>query len=221
MSFFFSARARIRSRREAARDIFAGVPAASGNRRTHPASPGGFAGQGRKRLSGWREDQEAAGRASVSGREHAGRSGRHDRRRRPSRRRQERGGGRQDRSKGSGHEERAAAERPGVQPGRPPTAPRRTAEAQHAASVRAQAPRPSGAPCQARRSAGRGVWERRCWRSVCRESASKHRTVPASQRGGITVGRGTTAAEARSRAGAVAPPTTQRSGTPGAAKHGA
>jgi chromosome segregation ATPase len=37
----------------------------------------------------------------------------------------------------------------------------------------------------------------------------------------FTVARGMTAAEARSRAGAVAPPTTQRSGTPGAAKHGA
>jgi hypothetical protein len=44
-----------------------------------------------------------------------------------------------------------------VQRGCPPTAPRRTAEAQHAASVRAQAARPSAAPCQARRPAGRGV----------------------------------------------------------------
>jgi len=38
---------------------------------------------------------------------------------------------------------------------------------------------------------------------------------------GRTLARGTTAAEGRSRPGAVAPPTTQRSGTPGAAKQGA
>ena len=93
------------------------------------------------------------------------------------RRRQERGGGRPIRSKGSGHQEQAAAEPPTprrgyggqgvrrVQRGRPPTAAQPEAEAQHAASVRAQAPRPSGAPCQARRSAGRGVWERRAWRA--------------------------------------------------------
>jgi len=43
-----------------------------------------------------------------------------------------------------------------VQRGRPPTAAQTEAEAQHAASVRAQAPRPSGAPCRARRSGGRG-----------------------------------------------------------------
>ena len=138
--------------------------------RRSPAS----AGRRRKRVSGWRKDEEAQGRAGVSDREHAGRSGRHDRRRRPSRRRQEEGGGRPIRSKGSGHQEQAAAERPGVQPGRPPTAPRRTAEAQHAASVRAQAARPSAAPCQARRPAGRGVWERRAWRAACSSSRTRH-----------------------------------------------
>ena len=52
------------------------------------------------------------------------------------RRRQGRGGGRVFRAREAGDQRQTAAERPGVQPGRPPTAPRRTAEAQ---------PRPSGA----------------------------------------------------------------------------
>ena len=53
------------------------------------------------------------------------------------------------------------------------------------------------------------------------DGASKHLTATAPFPPTRTPARGTTAAEARSRAGAVAPPNTQRSGTPGAAKQGA
>lgn len=61
-----------------------------------------------------------------------------------------------------------------VQRGRPPTAAQPEAEAQHAASVRAQAARPSAAPCRDRRSGGRGVCERRAWRAACSSSRTRH-----------------------------------------------
>ena len=87
----------------------------------------------------------------------AGRSGRPDRRRRPSRRRQEEAAGGRFRARAAAIRSNPPPSIRSVQRGCPPTAPRRTAEAQHAASVRAQAARPSAAPCQARRPAGRGV----------------------------------------------------------------
>jgi hypothetical protein len=95
----------------------------------------------------------------------AGQAGRPDRRRRPSRRRQEEAAGGRFRARAAAIRSNPPPSIRSVQRGCPPTAPRRTAEAQHAASVRAQAARPSAAPCQARRPAGRGVWERRAWRA--------------------------------------------------------
>ena len=95
------------------------------------------------------------------------RRGQPDRRRRPSRRRQEEAAGGRFRARAAAIRSNPPPSIRSVQRGCPPTAPRRTAEAQHAASVRAQAARPSAAPCQARRPAGRGVWERRAWRAGC------------------------------------------------------
>jgi hypothetical protein len=98
-----------------------------------------------------------------------------------------------------------------VQRGRPPTAAQPEAEAEHAASVRRTTGAAQRRPCQARRSAGRGVWERRAWRAACGPSLrGQARGMTSPERLGRTPARGTTAAEARSRAEAVAWPTTQR-----------
>ena len=143
-----------RSRREAATDWPAGVPAESGNRRTKTEAVGRMEeGRGSGRQSecvcGNMPDVQD-GMTADGG---------------PA------GGGKKEAAGGRfGAREAAIRSNPppsvrSVQRGRPPTAPRRTAEAQHAASVRAQAARPSAAPCQARRSGGRGVWERRAWRA--------------------------------------------------------
>ena len=122
---------------------------------------------------------------------------------------------------------KTAAERPGVQPGRPPTAPRRTAEAET---------RPSGATHK-RRACLAGASERR-------RSPAPHLAKPGVQpgaesdgaSGGLGVPRALlfargmskpvasgenactrdNAAKGRPRPGAVAPPTTQRSGRRGA-----
>ncbi|MCZ7590904.1 MAG: hypothetical protein M5U15_01565 [Kiritimatiellae bacterium] len=113
---------------------------------------------------------------------------------------------------------KTAAERPGVQPGRPPTAP----------GGRRKRPRPSGATHKRRGPAPHlakpGV-------QPGAESGSGGLGVPRAlplargmtspERMGRTLARGRTTAEGRPRPGAVAPPTTQRSGTPGAAKQGA
>ena len=121
-------------------------------------------------------------------------------------------------AKGASDQRQTAAERPGVQPGRPPTAPRRTAEAQprpSGASTSGAAQRrtlPSPASSRARSLGAEGL--------ACR-LASSATGMTSPERLGRTLARGRTPAEARSRAGAVAPPTTQQSGTPGAAKQGA
>jgi hypothetical protein len=151
----------------------------------------------------------------VTPRPEAGRSRRPDRRRRPSRRRQERGGGRVFRAREVGDQRTTVAERPGVQPGRPPTAPRRTAEAQPrfcGASTSGAAQRrtlPSPAFSRARSLGAEGL--------ACR-LASSATGMTSPERLGRTPARGTrlrarlrrasNAAEGRPRPGAAAPPTT-------------
>jgi len=98
------------------------------------------------------------------------------------------------RARGAGDQRKTAAERPGVQPGRPPTAPRRAAEAQ-ARGQRAEHERRGPAPHIAKPDVQEGA-----------ESASGGLGAPVaflSNRRDKPAARG------------------QRSGTPGAAKHGA
>lgn len=129
-----------------------------------------------------------------------------------------RGGGRMFGAREADDQRKTAAERPGVQPGRPPTAPRRTAEAQprpSGASTSGAAQRrtlPSPASSRARSLGAEGL--------ACR-LASSATGMTSPERLGRTLARGRTTAEGRPRPGAVTPPTTQRSGTPGAAKQGA
>jgi hypothetical protein len=148
----------------------------------------------------------------------AGRSGRPDRRRRPSRRRQEEAAGGRFRARAAAIRSNPPPSIRSVQRGCPPTAPRRTAEAQprpSGASTSGAAQRrtlPSPASSRARSLGAEGL--------ACR-LASSATGMTSPERLGRTLARGRTTAEGRPRPGAVAPPTTQRSGTPGAAKQGA
>jgi hypothetical protein len=126
-------------------------------------------------------------------------------------------------AKGVGDQRETAAERPARSARTPadggPAGGGSTARGQRASTSGAAQRRtlPSPAFSRARSLTGRAEMLAQCVPRV-REQASHCASIAAR---GITVARGMTAAEARSRAGAVARPTTQRSGTPGAAKHGA
>ena len=73
--------------------------------------------------------------------------------------------------------------------------PSRRRQARTAASSPShEAARPSAAPCQARRSAGRGVFERRAWRAAWRSESSR-----TSTRHDKPVARGRSGAERRER----------------------